>query len=94
MAKPNKASLKGTHLNQASDIPLNNLKMGLPGGSRVKNLPANTGDEVSIRELKRSPREGNGNPLQLFLPGKITWTEELGGLESMGLQKSLTQLSD
>ena len=46
MAKPNKASLKGTHLNQASDIPLNNLKMGLPGGSRVKNLPANTGDEV------------------------------------------------
>ena len=67
------------HLNQASDIPLNNLKMGLPGGSRVKNLPANTGDEVSIHELKRSPREGNGNPLQLFLPGKSHGQKSLVG---------------
>ena len=28
------------------------------------------------------------------LAWKIPWTEEPGGLQSMGLQKSLTQLSD
>ena len=40
--------------------------MGLPGGSRVKNLPANADSiEVSlISELGRSPEEGNDNPLQ------------------------------
>ena len=38
--------------------------MGFPGGSVVKNLPANAGDEGSIPGLRRSPGEGNGNPLQ------------------------------
>ena len=38
--------------------------MGFPGGSVVKNLPANTGDPGSIPGSGRSPREGNGNPLQ------------------------------
>ena len=38
--------------------------MGFPGGSVVKNLPANAGDEGSISGLRRSPREGNGNPFQ------------------------------
>ena len=39
----------------------------LPGGTVVKNLPANaknTRDADSILGLKRSPGEGNGNPLQ------------------------------
>ena len=35
-----------------------------PGGSVVKNLPANAGDVNSIPGLGRSPGEGNGNPLQ------------------------------
>ena len=30
----------------------------------VKNLPANAGDEGSIPGSRRSPGEGNGNPLQ------------------------------
>ena len=38
--------------------------MGFPGGLLVKNLPANAGDTGSILGLGRSPREGNGNPLQ------------------------------
>ena len=38
--------------------------MGFPGGSVVKNLPANAGDVGSILGLERSPGEGNGNPLQ------------------------------
>ena len=40
--------------------------MGLvfPGGSAVKNLPADAGDVGSILGLERSPGEGNGNLLQ------------------------------
>jgi len=41
--------------------------MGFPGGSMVKNQPANAGDaedEGSILESGRSPGEGNGNPFQ------------------------------
>ena len=38
--------------------------MGFPGGSVVKNQPPSLGDMGSIPELGRSPREGNGNPLQ------------------------------
>ena len=40
------------------------ITCGFPGGSAVKNLPANTGDAGLISKLGRSPREGNGNPLQ------------------------------
>ena len=38
--------------------------MGFPGGSVVKNLPVNAGDEVSISGSGRSPGEGNGHTLQ------------------------------
>ena len=40
---------------------------GFPGGSVLKNPPADegdTGDTVSISGLERSPGGGNGNPLQ------------------------------
>ena len=37
--------------------------MGFPGGSVVKNPPANTGDAGSIPGPGRFPVEGNGNPL-------------------------------
>ena len=40
---------------------------GVQDGSVVKNLPANAGDPGdvgSIPRLGRSPRRGNGNPLQ------------------------------
>ena len=38
--------------------------MGFPGGSAVKNLPANAGDGGLILGSGRAPGEGNGNPLQ------------------------------
>ena len=38
--------------------------LGFPGGSVVKNLPANAGDAGSIPELGRFPGEGNGDSLQ------------------------------
>ena len=45
-----------------------------PGGSVVKNLPANTrdaGDTSSIPWLGRSPGEGNGNPFQYSCPENL-----------------------
>ena len=38
--------------------------MGFPGGSAVKNLPANEGDAGLIPGLGRSPGEESDNPLQ------------------------------
>jgi len=38
--------------------------MGFPGGSVVKNPPANARDMSSIPESGGSPGGGNGNPLQ------------------------------
>ena len=43
--------------------------MGFPGGSVVKNLPANSGDRGDkglIPRLGRSPGGRNGKPLQYF----------------------------
>ena len=38
--------------------------VSFPGGSVVKNLPANVGDVGLIPESERFPGEGNGSPLQ------------------------------
>ena len=46
--------------------------MGFPGGSVVKNLPANTGDLGSTPGSQRSPEEGTGNPLQHSCLGNPT----------------------
>ena len=40
------------------------VSRGFPGGSAVKNSPANAGDAGSIPGSGRSPRGGNGNPCQ------------------------------
>ena len=67
--------------------------MGFPGGSVVKNPPAKTGDGGLIPELGRSPREGNGNPLQYSCLGngmdRGAWWAIVHGVK-----KSRTQLSD
>jgi len=56
-----------------------------PGGSDGKESAYNAGDMGSIPGLGRSPGEGNGNPLQ-YSCLRILWTEESGGLQSMGWQ--------
>ena len=53
----------------------------------VKNPPANVGDIGSISGPGRSPGEGNSYPLQ-YSCWRISWTEEPGGLQSMGLKES------
>ena len=70
-----------------------NLLVGIPVGSAVNNSPANAGDVGSIPELGRSPGQGNGNLLQYSCLGN-PMTEEPGRLQSTGLQKSQTRLSN
>ena len=50
--------------------------------------------ETPVRSLgwEDSPREGYVNPHQYS--GKFPWTEEPGGLQAIGSQKSQTRLSD
>ena len=62
--------------------------MGFPGGTSGKNLPANAGDirdAGSIPGSERSPGSGHDNPLSI-LAWRIPWTEEPGGLRSIGSQ--------
>ena len=49
----------------------------------VKNLFDNAGNQSLIPGWGRHPGEGNGNPLQ-YSCWRIPWTEEPGGLQSMG----------
>ena len=60
--------------------------MAFPGGSDGKESACNAGDLGSIPGSGRSPREGNDNPIQ-YLAWRIPWTEDPGGLQSMGLQR-------
>ena len=57
---------------------------GFPGGSVVKNLPANTGDIDSILGPGRSPGEENGNPLQYSC---LENPMDRGAWQSMGSQR-------
>ena len=54
----------------ATSLSLSNMSTAFRGGSVVKNPPANAGDEDLIPGLRRSPGEGNGNPLQYSCLGK------------------------
>ena len=62
--------------------------MGFPGGSVVKNLPANARDNRMglILGSGRSPGEGNGYPLQV-LAWEIPWMEDLAGYSPLGCKR-------
>ena len=69
---------------------------GFPGGSVVKNPPANAGDAadaVSLSGSGRSPRGGKGNLLQYSCLGNLT---DRGAWQATvpGVTKSRTRLSD
>jgi len=57
--------------------------LGFPGGSDSKESTCNEGDLDSIPGLGKSP--GGRKPTPVFL--KSPWTEEPGGLQSMGFQR-------
>ena len=63
--------------------------MGFPSGSVVKNLPVSAGDAgdaCSIPWLGRSPQKEMATRSSI-LAWEIPWTEEPGGLPSMGSQR-------
>ena len=58
-------------------------------GSDSKESACNAGDLGSISGSRRSPGKGNDYPLQYCIVAwRIPWTEEPGGLQSMGLQRA------
>ena len=70
-------------------------QMGFPGGSVVKNLPANEGDirDVDLKKKKRdvdfilgwkSPLEKKMSTHSSIHAWEIQWTQKPGGLLSMG----------
>ena len=61
---------------------------GFPSSSAGKEFACNAGNLGSIPELRRSPGEGNGYPLQYSGP------ENSMDYRVHGLTKSWTQLSD
>ena len=66
--------------------------MGSPGGTVVKNPPANaedTGDSGSISWLERFPRRENGNPLQ-YSCLEISMDREAWQATVLGVTKSRT----
>ena len=46
-------------------------QLALPCGSKGKESACNAGDLGLIPGLGRSPGEGNGLPIPVFLPGKF-----------------------
>ena len=67
--------------------------MGFPHSSVGKESTCDTGDPGSIPGLGRSPGEGNGNPLPVFLPGESHGQRSLAGYSPWG-HKSWTRLGD
>ena len=62
---------------------------GFSGGSVVKNPPAK--QEIRVQSLGwKDPLEKEMTTHSSILAWEIPWTEEPGGLQSMGLQKSQT----
>ena len=64
--------------------------MGFPGGPEVKNLP--TVQETWVQSLRQEdPLEKVMATHSSILAWRIPWTEEPGGLQSMGLQRDTTE---
>ena len=66
-----------------------NKERGFPGGSVVKNAPANAGDSGLILG-QEDPLEKEMATHSSILAWRIPWTEEPGGLQSMGCEESDT----
>ena len=66
------------------------LSMAFPGGSVVKNPPANAGDAGNAGSIPRSRRspEGEMATHSSILALKTPWTEEPDRLQPIGLQRA------
>ena len=63
--------------------------MGFPSGAVVKNLPAiQKSQEMQVRSLgQEDPLEEGMATHSSILTWRVPWTEEPGGLQSMGSQR-------
>ena len=61
--------------------------LGFPGGSDVKESTCNAGDLGLIPGLGSCLWRRAWQSTPVFLPGESPWSEEPGGLQSMGLQR-------
>ena len=68
------------------------MHKSFPGGSVVKNMPANAG-EMGLIPSWEDHLEKKMAIHSSILAWEIPWTEEPGRPQSMGSQKSWTQLS-
>ena len=59
---------------------------GFPGGSDGTESACNVGDLSLIPGSRKFPSEGNATQSSI-LAWRVPWTEEPGGLQSMGLQE-------
>ena len=64
------------------------LPAGFPGSSDSKESVCNAGDASSLPGLGRSPEEGNGQPIPVFLPGEFHGERSLVGYSSWGHKES------
>ena len=60
---------------------------GFPRWLSSKEFTCNAGDLGLIPGWGRSPWRRAWQPTPVFWPGESPWTEEPGGLQSMGLQR-------
>ena len=69
-------------LNEFSFLISHNNRLSFASGSAVKNPPAR--QEMQVRSLGREHplEEHMAEPIPVFLPEKIPWTKESGGLYS------------
>ena len=69
---------------------------GFPGGSVIKNLPANAGESRDLGSIpgQEDPLEEEMATHSSILAWKFPWTEEPGGLQPMESQKSQTWLGN
>ena len=65
-----------------------NLPLGFPGGSAVKNLPANAGDVGLTPGLGRFPWRSKWQPTPVFLPVESHGQRSLVGYRPQDLKKS------
>ena len=85
-------STKTENLRTVSESGTNHLnfyisqwQMAFPSGSDSEESACNAGD-LGLIPVPERPPEGNGYQLQ-YLAWRIPWTEEPGGLQSMGWQR-------
>ena len=74
-------------LAQRRDMLPTPVFLGFPGGSDCKESACNAGDLGSVPRLGRFPWRRKWQPTPVFLPREFPWTEDPGGLRSVGSQR-------